>query len=196
MKLYKFRPLITKINYDRVIGILEDGFYCCKFFDFNDMNEGVFTVSPQTENINLEGKLNYRICSFSKEKALKSQLMWGHYANAGMGIAIEIDTEDSSNFQEVIYGKNGRFGSYEQILTNKSAEWSYEEEYRYLSENDNNFFKTKIYKIFIGTPYKSLGNYNEIKNKHTKLIKFLKNYKKLEKICQSKKIKLEEYYFN
>lgn len=77
MKLYKFRPLLTCCNYDRVISIIRDGFYCCSFLDFNDVNEGVFPVSKKTQSVDLNQKLEYRICSFSKEKALSSQLMWG-----------------------------------------------------------------------------------------------------------------------
>ena len=42
MKLYKFRSLGSEADYDRIIGIIENGFWCSKFSDLNDVMEGVF----------------------------------------------------------------------------------------------------------------------------------------------------------
>jgi len=72
MKLYKFRPLMSCHHFDRVLSIIDDGFYCCDFFEFNDVNEGVFLVSENYSNVTLDQKLKYKICSFSKEEALRS----------------------------------------------------------------------------------------------------------------------------
>ncbi len=68
MDLYKFRPLGDCNDLEKIISILEDGFYCCNFLDFNDVNEGVFFNSQNISNIDLEKKIEYRICSFSEEK--------------------------------------------------------------------------------------------------------------------------------
>ncbi len=182
-KLYKFRPLLTRCNYKRVISIIRDGFYCCSFLDFNDVNEGVF---PVTKNVNLGQKLEYRICSFSESEALSSELMWGHYAAAGMGVAIEIEANfenSESSFEKVHYGETNRHGNIREILTNKSSQWSYEKEYRYITTSQDKYLKCKITKIYYGAPYKKLENYYEIKEKHHKLKEYLRRVEALKKEC-------------
>lgn len=169
MKLYKFRPLLTKGNLKRIIDITQEGFYCCDFLSYNDVNEGVYPVSQNKSGVDLSQKIKYKICSFSAEGALKSQLMWGHYAAAGMGVAIEIDVEPCSLLKKVEYGLDGRYENVEEILTNKSGQWGYEEEWRYLSENPNKFYKVPVTKIYFGTPYRCLNNYQKIKSKHRML---------------------------
>jgi len=94
--------------------------------------------------------------------------MWGHYANAGKGIVIEIDTytQYDSDIKKIIYRKNKNLNTLEKILTHKSKEWKYEDEYRYLSVShlpDNKVKLGKVLKIYFGTPYKKLLNYQEIK---------------------------------
>jgi hypothetical protein len=193
MKLYKFRPLLTCCNYDRVISIIRDGFYCCSFLDFNDVNEGVFPVSKKTQSVDLNQKLEYRICSFSKEKALSSQLMWGHYAEAGMGVAIEILAAPVSPFEKVNYDQTDRHNSLKEILTNKSAQWKHEEEWRYLSTTQDNYYKTKITKIYFGAPYQHLTNYEEIKAKHHKLREYHRRLEMLKAECDNRKIGYDIY---
>ena len=193
MKLYKFRPLLTCCNYDRVISIIRDGFYCCSFLDFNDVNEGVF---PSTLDVELDQKLEYRICSFSGSEALSSQLMWGHYAEAGMGVAIEIEANPAPPpFEKVHYDKPDRHNSLIEILTNKSAQWEHEEEWRYLTSTKNEYFKTDITKIYFGTPYMRLSNYGEIKTKHRKLQEYLQRLTALRAECSTREIPCEYYNF-
>jgi len=196
MKLYKFRPLITCKNFDRVLSIIEDGFYCCNFLEFNDVNEGVFLASKNSSGVTLAKKLKYGICSFSKEKALKSQLMWGHYAGAGMGVAIEIEVStDENNFKEVKYGETNRFSTVEEILTNKGIDWEYEKEVRYLINTEKKYYKNKITKIYYGTPYEKLTNFSEITKKHRFLNKFHKLSHCLRGECSKKGIEYQAYQF-
>lgn len=198
MKLYKFRALGNEDNLKRVKEIIEEGFHCNDVLGFNDMNEGVYTRNSKNENIKLEKKLKYKICSFSGVKALKSELMWGHYANAGKGVVIEIDVENSRNIKEVNYDDNNNLSTLEEILTNKSKEWIYEDEYRYLSKNSltNNKVKIgKICKIYFGTPYERLTNYKDIKNNHTKLQEYLKLKDELKEFCVGKTIDCEDFIF-
>lgn len=199
MKLYKFRPLINDEHFCRINKIINNGFYCCDFLSFNDMYEGVFTINYNNSKIDILNKLEYKICSFSGENALNSQLMWGHYANAGMGVVIEIDVDREKRHQimQVRYeNSTDNLNSIERILTRKSKEWKYEDEFRFLSkETDDEVKVGSIERIYFGTPYEKLVNYKEIKEKH----KYLKMYHSLKdaliKICEEKSISFEDYKF-
>ena len=196
MTLYKFRGLQNKHDYERVIDIIENGFYCNDILGFNDMNEGVYINNQKNNNVNLSVKLQYKICSFSGNKALKSELMWGHYANTGRGIIIEVDVENCHNIKKVIYGSNDNLDKIEDILTNKSKEWVYEDEYRYLSTDDliNNKVEIgKITKIYFGTPYEKLQNYQEIKDKHKDLKDYHELKAKLQDFCKKKNIICQDF---
>jgi hypothetical protein len=188
MKLYKFRPLADCKDYKRIKEIIEEGFYCCDFLNFNDMNEGVFSINIENIDIGLLDKQKYKICSFSGKNALNSQLMWGHYANAGMGVAIEIEVNDCKDIKEVTYNNSyEKLNSIEQILTHKSKEWEYENEFRYLTKNDCERKKIgNITKIYFGTPYKKLLNYHKIEKSHTKLKEYLKCKQELKKYLKCK----------
>ncbi len=189
MKLYKFRPLADCNDLERIEYIINSGFYCCDFLNFNDMNEGVFSANQS--NISLDQKQQYKICSFSGKNALNSQLMWGHYANAGMGIVIEVEANNCKNIKEVIYSdKYSELNSIEieEILTHKTIEWKYENEFRCIIKDDSACGITRkignITKIYFGTPYKQLGNYGKIKEQHKKLKKYLDLKKKLKDIIK------------
>ncbi|SMN12591.1 hypothetical protein SPBRAN_187 [uncultured Candidatus Thioglobus sp.] len=174
-------------------------FHCCDFLSFNDMNEGVFLASKKDHDVLLKKKKQYKICSFSTKSALSSQLMWGHYANAGMGVAIELEVQDSSNIEPITYDDNmPSFGDVRGILTRKSKVWEYESEVRYLS-NEETEDKVKIgtiTKVYFGMPYKDLKNYNNIETEHTTLKRYLEYKTELKNICEKQKIKCEDYYFN
>ncbi len=198
MTLYKFRGLENKQDYKRVIDIIKNGFYCNDILGFNDMNEGVYTNNLQNQGVTLSEKQKYKICSFSGINALKSELMWGHYANTGRGIIIEVDVNDCHNIKEIKYNNNNNLNSIDEILTNKSQEWSYEDEYRYLSTDElvkNKVKIGKITKIYFGTPYTNLLNYTEIKSKHKYLKKYLCIKQKLESFCIKQNIQFEDFEF-
>ncbi|WP_373032930.1 DUF2971 domain-containing protein [Sulfurovum sp.] len=198
MKLYKFRALETDKDFTRVKDIIENGFYCNDILGFNDMNEGVYINNPSNKKITLSEKQEYKICSFSGVRALKSELMWGHYANTGRGVVIEVDVENIHNIKEINYGSNENLNTIEEILTNKSKEWIYEDEYRYLSTDDLTNNKVKIgniCKIYFGTPYENLLNYQDVKEKHDNLKKYLAQKEKLKKFCIGKNIDCEDFKF-
>ena len=198
MKLYKFRALGIYKDFKKVKDVIENRFYCNDILGFNDMNEGVYIKNLNNKYVSLSKKQKYKICSFSGIKALKSELMWGHYANTGRGVVIEVDVENSHNIKEVNYDNNNNLNTIEEILTNKSKEWIYEDEYRYLSTDDlvdNKVKIGKICKIYFGTPYKHLSNYDEIKSDHTNLKKYLRLKQKLEKFCVNKSIHCEDFKF-
>ncbi len=201
MQLYKFRSLANESQIERIKDIIENGFYCCDFLSFNDMNEGVFTINEQNVTIEVSEKQKYKICSFSGVNALNSQLMWGHYANAGMGIVIEVDVtkEKYSQIKQVKYVNSAdNLNSIEEILTRKSGVWKYEDEFRYLSKEPmaNKVKIGNLVKIHFGTPYKKLKNYDVIIKHHKNLIEYLELKNELEGFCKEKKIDTGDYEFN
>jgi len=208
MFLYKFRALAKKKDYKRIISIIENGFYCNTFFNFNDMNEGVYVINNKNIGISLDDKKKYKICSFSGVNALDNELMWGHYANAGMGVAIEIDVAVDvkkpkkiiQHVKEIKYGKNKNgLDTIEEILTHKSDAWSYEDEFRYIAKHEKiNVEIGKITKIYFGTPYKNLTNYTDFKDKHPGLKEYLKFQDKLKDYCKRNEngIECKDFEFN
>ncbi|SMN12292.1 hypothetical protein SPBRAN_508 [uncultured Candidatus Thioglobus sp.] len=199
MELYKFRPLGNCNDLKRIEDIITNGFYCCNFLKFNDMNEGVFSINQKNVNITLDQKEQYKICSFSGKNALNSQSMWGHYANAGMGVVIKVEVDNCTNIKNVIYSDNyNELNSIEDILTHKTTEWKYEYEYRCIVKDTNKCAIKreigKITKIYFGTPYKPLKNCQDIEKKHIKLQKYLKLKEGLKNCIDS--ISCEDYDFN
>ncbi len=199
MKLYKFRPLADREDLKEIEEIIKTGFYCSDFLNFNDMNEGVFSINQDNIDIGVIEKQKYKICSFSGKNSLNSQLMWGHYANAGMGVVIEIEANNCKNIKEVVYSdKYSNLDSIKKILTHKTTEWQYEHEFRYLSIDADNKEKIgDITRIYFGTPYERLENYKKIIGEHTKLKEYLECKKELKEELKEQypKIKTYDYKF-
>lgn len=210
MKLYKFRPLGSCLDFERIEDIIENGFYCNNFLDFNDMNEGLYKHFSSKAPIPLSDKIKFKICSFSGENALYSELMWGHYANAGKGIVIEVKLKEDCVSDIVPVEYNDSKDTYENlpdddkdklkaILSNKSKNWCYEDEYRYLSDNqlvDNKVNVGEITKIYFGTPYTHVSNYDDIKIESKSLKKYISLAEELKIYCKSKEIKCEDFDFD
>ncbi len=121
--------------------------------------------------------------------------MWGHYANAGMGVVLKVSLQSSEDFHHVNYEEENRYNHIIEILTNKSKEWSYEKEVRFIKKTNNRFFKEKIEKIYFGMPYENLSNYEEIKSKHRNLKKYLRCSDLLKNKCSDLHIPYENYQF-
>ena len=208
MKLYKFRKLENCQDLKRIESIVKDGFYCNDFFSFNDMNEGVYWHNEGLEEKIIfdffQAKKKYKICSFSTEEAMKSELMWGHYANAGKGVVIEVDVDEKhqSSIYTVKYLPSREiltnFSDVKEVLITKSKSWSYEKEARFLSDDElvNNTIKLgKISKIYFGTPFNSWTNYDDVLKESKSLKKYLCYKKKLESYLASQNIKYENTDF-
>jgi len=172
IKIYKFRPLGNEIDYYRLKEILTTGkFWCSKFSELNDPMEGTFTSDDASiiDTI-FSKKNNYRICSFSGEKALLVPSMWGYYANGFKGVAIEIEIFPTE-VKQITYGKNilhpkGKdYITVEKILTKKLSSWKHECEYRFLEKTNASENKIgKIAAIYFGNPYGNARNRNYIAN--------------------------------
>lgn len=87
----------------------------------------------------------YRISCFSEK--IDNALMWGHYASAGKGCALEFDVEQLSLFfpsmiHKVIYsdtlpdiGPDFKKGILLRLI-NKGKDWAYEQEWRAITHKD------------------------------------------------------------
>ncbi|MFA7123640.1 MAG: hypothetical protein WC212_06355, partial [Candidatus Delongbacteria bacterium] len=79
----------------------------------------------------------------------------------------------------------------------KSKDWEYEKAFRYLS-NDSKSDKVeiaKISKIYFGTPYERLRNFDQIKENHKNLKKYHNLREKLKKYLDEKNIKYQDFKF-
>jgi hypothetical protein len=217
MKLYKFRPLASKLDFCRAKSILETNFFwCSKFWDLNGPMEGTFhsSVIDSIDKVFVE-KIQYKICSFSGEKAFKNPAVWGYYTNGFRGYAVEIEIPNAKEaaIRKVNYKKDIndadliKRNKAEIILTTKLIPWEHEDEYRFLIRSGSNSHKIgKITAVYFGEPYGNAINKTLIYNQsfllseyeiwRAKLIKVVKNIEidpflvevQKSKVCRSKRI--------
>ncbi len=185
MKLYKFRPLTSCEDFERVQTTLETGrFWCSSFIDLNDPMEGVFNaVSASLVQESYSKKMKYKICSFSGEGGFQNPSMWGYYAAGFRGVAIEI--EIAKNYaEEVDYDRpmpslevDGNGEVIKEILTTKLKCWEHEKEWRYLREVDESFQKIgRLKALYFGDPYSQAINKNNV-YKESLLLQKYKRYR-------------------
>lgn len=201
MEIYKFRRLTSEIDYCRLRGILETGyFWCSNFWDLNDPMEGVFS----TYNVDIIDKIfrakeQYKICSFSGTKGFPSPIMWGYYAAGFKGVAIELEVDIINDCCDEKGGVKKiecdddlpNADDIEKILLNKSTKWEHEDEYRFLIKSENNYHKIKEIKItavYFGAPYGDLINSEQIKDKSKSIRDYVKFKGKIIEVA--KKIKI------
>ena len=154
---YKFRDLR---NYKYLLDIiLNQRLYSASFKNLNDNHEGQFFYDFSTEikkvRLNPTKQKHLSICSFSKN--YKNHLMWSHYADGYRGIVIGFQIDQSkylinkvnydglANFENLPRG----FDQAKSVFLNKLNDWSYEEEYRIITEKQD-FIKIKIIEIVFG----------------------------------------------
>ena len=195
MKLYKFRPLGSKTDFERVKRILNTGeFWCSRFQELNDPMEGVFlTSNPSLVDKIYYAKKNYVICSFSTIWAFKKPAMWGYYANGFKGIAIEVKVNKNS-VKKIEYKKEIKSISeyqnkneIESLLSAKLPCWKHENEYRFLKildECDNDNFQQigKITAVYFGNPFGDVDNKEEI-YQNNQALRCYKCYANMLKNC-------------
>lgn len=192
LKLYKFRPLANRIDFDRAKVILETGcFWCSQFSELNDPMEGVFWAEKPELMKDIYGEKNkYKICSFSDEKAFVNPAMWGYYANGFKGIAIEIEIGESE-VKEVTYRESVPCvrdyilgATVEGILTTKLKPWEHEYEYRFLRGGERSYHKIgEIIAVYFGDPYGNVENANSVKKDNKSISEYNKSSKDLMEIA-------------
>jgi len=202
MKLYKFRPLASDTDFNRLKEILETGkFYCPAFPDLNDPMEGVYRFLNLTENraalidLIFKEKESYKICSFSNGKAFTNPIMWGYYAGGFKGVAVEIETcrgeVKKIKYVNNIPGFEGVNPNKEavKILTTKLSLWGHECEYRFLKKSYDNRHKIgKIMALYFGDPYERAHNRNNIVENSDAIRKYIEFKNEILNIARQKNL--------
>lgn len=206
MKLYKFRKLTNKKDFDHLKQILEEKlFWCSKFYELNDPMEGVYQVSGKKGvdifkkiKENQEVKEGYKICSFSSIKGFLNPAMWGYYTNGFKGVAIEIEVGVScgnlkkiGNVEEVKYRDKlpSSESEVKTILLYKSAAWEHEYEHRFLIESDDKKHEIgNIKSVCFGLPYGNTVNSEGIQSKIKDFEKYIAYKDRIKKIVENTKI--------
>ncbi|WP_167880934.1 DUF2971 domain-containing protein [Methanococcoides sp. AM1] len=187
LKLLKFRSLTNKEEFDRAKEIIEKGkFYCSKLWDHNDPMEGVFSTYCQESIDTLFSEKNATVfCSLSHRNALNNPLLWGYYASGFKGVAIEIEVTnensiDNGEIKKITYDNDSSSNNktVKEIITRKFPNWEHENEYRFLINGDKGaYFIGNIVRVYFGSPYENVVNFDDIKNK----AKYLNEYNKFRK---------------
>jgi hypothetical protein len=173
MLLYKYRPLS---RLERLLDIVfNERLYCPKYDDLNDPFEGTFLSAfpaftrpgsmfkvPQTKIHQRVDSLAWdtkkiRVASLSA--AAIDVRMWSLYAEDCKGCAIEIDfSAQMEDVRQVQYRESlpefsmGLLGmpSFEEALSQKTTHWSYEREYRHVTDQPFYSIKGRIRRILLG----------------------------------------------
>jgi len=191
--------LSNELDFYRLEKILRTGkFWCSQFYELNDPMEAIFRIEAGNDwNVGkiFKDKKKYKICSFAGSEALKDARMWAHYANGFKGVAIEVEIKDEndSGVYKVNYNERIPSGANVlKILTRKNEVWSYEYEYRFLKEDEeeeNSFKVGEITAVYYGNPYKNTGNKNNILKDCAKLCEYEKRIQELKDEDKDKKWK-------
>ena len=158
-RFYRYRKLSSiELLQQELDAITNNYLWCCHYNKLNDQMEGVYGVSPwlarQSSANSLYGEiLNEKraigICCFSD--TYENELMWVHYAENYSGICVAYSTKelnaglgDHVHIARVAYGgKPPRIAKTDasnpdeaarKILSHKKSSWSYEREWRLLTE--------------------------------------------------------------
>ena len=196
MKLYKFRPLGCCEDLLRLEKILDtEEFWFSSLWEQNDSLEGVYSSDLPNTNQTFIEKDKYKICSFSSKCALNIPRMWAHYANGFRGVALEVDFDYSNGLDDlakVSYNNNiiklteqddPKF-KVKKIISQKTKDWKYECEYRWIKERDEpcGIKVGKVIGIIFGRPYGNIKNEKKISEACDKIIK----YNRLRELLQIK----------
>ncbi len=163
MKLYKFRSLANKKEFNEVKKIIKTGkFYFSDWDKMNDPMEGYFSCLETEEweiiaNKIAQEKNKYKICSFAD--SWKNILMWSHYADNHKGICIEVKVpEDKDKIKEIIYVETiteiqeliGNDDIAKEILRRKIDLWEYEKEIRVFKKSKELHEVGEITAVYFG----------------------------------------------
>ncbi|MEI0524603.1 DUF2971 domain-containing protein [Brachyspira murdochii] len=167
--LYKYKQI--DINLLKLISNNNDKVNNIRLSDFNYFNDPadpLIKLNKKAFKIIEEYINNIRICSLSS--TYDNFLMWSHYSNEHKGICIAYDVSNINKyhntiFKKVRYTSNIIFGDYEHVLDNyslilesrfislfylKHKNWKYENEYRIISYNTEEYIYLPIKAIYFG----------------------------------------------
>lgn len=145
--------------------LIRNRLYACTCEKLNDPMEGKFLYSGVSNNYKkrIKEKLDkMMICSLSA--SYDNGLLWTHYANQHTGCCIEVEVTAKSwemkgisysrnlpNIDETNYPKDE--DAIDSILFQKSKDWDYEKEIRFVKEKGINikpYLSVKVRKVYLG----------------------------------------------
>ena len=171
MLLYKFRAMSgISFRYTQDIFINRRLFLPTADI-LNDPNEGVAIIDIQNQYRAWGNQLEernrrqrIRICAFTEIH--KNSVVWSHYADEHRGICIEFDTDhiDIRNnlLKPVTYSnavptlKHSSWADEREAFFNKTEEWAYEREWRYIVKEASPFLKfdeNAIKRVLLGARF-------------------------------------------
>lgn len=155
MLLYKYRS-VNCGNFERFADIIQQNrLYAAKYSELNDPLEGHYFYNKDKIPREVISQIKHekgktRICSLSNTS--DNYLVWSHYADGYRGIAIGVVVTDVNKPVPVTYRK--QLQSFRKnlkakdILMCKLNLWSYEDEYRVLT--DQQYVEVQIKEIILG----------------------------------------------
>lgn len=173
MLLYKFRSVSGEaFRYSQDI-FVNRRLYVPTARELNDPNEGIAIIDIKNQYRVWGNQLEERnrrhetrLCAMTQD--CRSPVLWAHYANDHRGICLELDTDtiDTSDgvLKPVFYSNrvpaldhdpraDGRWA-----FLNKTEEWAYEKEWRYISKNSSPFLgltEMSIRRVLLGARFNS-----------------------------------------
>ena len=171
MKLYKYRSISgASFRYTQDI-FINKRLFVPKASVLNDPNEGIAIIDVQNEYqimantyFQYDRQNSIGLCAFSETH--RNPVMWSHYSDQHHGICIEFETDyfDLSDglLKKVNYSNhvstfphNGSVDNREAFL-NKTVEWAYEKEWRYISNIPDSalyFTELSIERVLLGARF-------------------------------------------
>lgn len=171
-------PLDVKPDdrFEREVAAIAKGYvFCSNYTSMNDPMEGYYRaefsedVRAQTVELLLNGKLRRGLACFSETN--ENDLLWTHYAGNWSGICIEYEYSalsesvaqvESASLFPIVYSSelisigdeslHNKTDAIERILRRKKDCWSYEQEWRLISNiGRHKIIPETVTKIFMGS---------------------------------------------
>lgn len=202
MMFYKYMSLE---KFERFIDVLiNKRLYAACYRDLNDPFEGEFNWRSMEKKRKVDffkTMSKARICSLQvvNEEAPSNNLMWAHYADAHKGccLKVSVDVEENEewigvpmNYRDVlpIIEEKDLKLDVQEVLSYKSKEWSYENEYRFIrffdkKPNEKVYINVKIDTIYLGQ--KMIAKDKEF---YAKLIRKMDSSIKIKKMIKGKDV--------
>ncbi len=173
MFLYKFRSVSGEaFRYSQDI-FVNRRLYVPTAKVLNDPNEGVATINIQNQYAAWGNQLEERnrqsqtrLCAMTQD--YRSPVVWAHYADEHRGICLELDTDEIDTSDGIlkpvtysntvpVLGHNTGAHVREAFL-NKTEEWAYENEWRYITTNASPFLsltENAVQRVLLGARFDS-----------------------------------------
>jgi hypothetical protein len=171
MKLYKYRSISgDTFRYTQDI-FVNRRLFLPQAKMLNDPNEGIAIINIKNELYGWGNQIeernrqsSVRICAFSETQ--KNSVMWSHYAAEHRGICIEFEESNLVTNRGILKKVNysnkvpiiehNSSSDIKEAFLNKTLEWTYEKEWRYITNNSDIFLafdKLAIKRVLLGARF-------------------------------------------